>query len=1230
MPESYQHRCRFRALPAGRQTTVPIKPHAAVIKGWVTAALPLRFAEDIDTGQRMAAKRGDGPKTGPKVAARTKAKPKSALPQAASVPPPDRVPALLRDEPVAVSSGVSAALASAEALTMAAPMAAQAEPPGATMAEAPVAAASEGPRVPRLYHVHPLLAGPLPAWDALFAHIAGLGFDTALLAPPFAAGASGNLLHIADPDAPHPILQAPGDAAETLRILADKARAQGLALYLDLILDRVAGDGVLAKAHPAWVSGPANDLPDPRIPTAERGSAWLRWENPAMAEALLDWWEARLRRFVAAGITGFRCGGLARVPAWVWGRLAAALSEARFLGWTPGVPADAVPPLTEGGFAAVFDSAAWWDFRQGWFLDEAVRLAQVAPAITTLEAPFGPRIAGPDAAPLLAERAAVRQLRLAAGIGAGMLLPMGFEYGARRPLDPVRDRPEDWARLVQRPTHDRQADIRAANAVLAGRQLGAAELRLLSGPGTPTVALLRAEGGDARAAGIASLVMANADLARPHAVAAEALLPAVPAGTTRFRPRWPNGAMLLRPGEALGLAPGEALLFDAAPLPAIRLTRPDAGGQPATALQAIEAPRIGIEAIEPAVEGGRFPVKRSVGEMVEVRCDILCDGHDKLGAALLWRAADTAEWQQRRLLPIGNDRWGASFPVERVGRHVFMVEAWRDAFASFRDELQKKHAAGVATALELEEGRRLVFAAGERVGGALRELAARITAAPDAEKRALLLADDTAAQMAEADDRPFRCRSAELPLDAERQGARFASWYECFPRSQSGSVQRHGTFDDVARRLPHIRRMGFDVLYFPPIHPIGRINRKGRNNTLTPTPDDPGSPYAIGAAEGGHDAVHPELGGVEGFRRLRMAAAEHGMEIALDFAIQCSPDHPWLRDHKGWFDWRPDGSLRYAENPPKKYEDIVNVDFYTPEAMPSLWLALRDVVLFWCEEGVRLFRVDNPHTKPFPFWEWMIAEVRGRYPDAVFLAEAFTRPKIMYRLAKIGFSQSYTYFTWRNEKAELTKYIEELANEAPREFFRPHFFVNTPDINPIYLQSSGRPGFLIRAALATTLSGLWGMQQGFELCEAAAMPGREEYLDSDKYEIRARPDRAPGDIVDEITRLNAIRRANPALQTHLGVTFHQASNPNVIWYRKATPDRGNVLLIAVSLDPHNAQESDIELPLWEWGLPDSAALAAEDLMRGHRFIWRGKAQRLRLDPGELPFGIWHVRPEGDL
>ena len=421
--------------------------------------------------------------------------------------------------------------------------------------------------------------------------------------------------------------------------------------------------------------------------------------------------------------------------------------------------------------------------------------------------------------------------------------------------------------------------------------------------------------------------------------------------------------------------------------------------------------------------------------------------------------------------------------------------------------------------------------------------------------------------------------------------------------------------------------MGFDTLYFPPIHPIGRKHRKGRNNTLTPAPDDPGSPYAIGAAEGGHDAVHPELGTLEDFRRLVGAAHDHGLEIALDFAVQCSPDHPWLNEHPGWFDWRPDGTIKYAENPPKKYQDIVNVDFYKDDAVPDLWLALRDVVLFWVEQGMKAFRVDNPHTKPFPFWEWLMADIRAVHPEVIFLSEAFTRPAVMYRLAKIGFSQSYTYFTWRNTKAELTEYLTELTTEAPKEFFRPHFFVNTPDINPTFLQTSGRAGFLIRAALASTLSGLFGVYSGFELCEAQPVPGKEEYWDSEKYRVQPRDWQAPGNIVAEITQLNRIRRAYPALQTHLGVVFYKAQNDNILYYGKRAMDGSEMILVAVSLDPHNAQAADIEIPLWEWGLGDDGSLEAEDLIGGSRFTWQGKMQHVRLDP-DRPYAIWRIAPPG--
>jgi starch synthase (maltosyl-transferring) len=488
-----------------------------------------------------------------------------------------------------------------------------------------------------------------------------------------------------------------------------------------------------------------------------------------------------------------------------------------------------------------------------------------------------------------------------------------------------------------------------------------------------------------------------------------------------------------------------------------------------------------------------------------------------------------------------------------------------------------------------------------------------------------LSAPATIKAVANSAERAFAVQHDPMPLEVDRPQAAFASWYELFPRSQSANVHRHGTFADVVARLPDIRRMGFDVLYFPPIHPIGKTNRKGRNNTLTSAFDDVGSPYAIGAAEGGHDTIHPQLGTLEDFRRLVRAARENGLEIALDFAIQCSPDHPWLRDHPEWFSWRPDGSIKYAENPPKKYEDIVNVDFYGRDAA-GLWAALRTIVLYWAGEGVRIFRVDNPHTKPLPFWQWMIADVRALYPDVIFLSEAFTRPKMMYRLAKAGFSQSYTYFTWRNTKRELTEYLAELTTTEVREFFRPHFFVNTPDINPYFLQTSGRPGFLIRAALAATLSGLWGVYSGFELCESAPLPGREEYLDSEKYEIRARDQNAPGNIIAEITMLNRLRRAHPALQSHLGVKFYNAFNDHVLLYGKMAPGEEDMILVAVNLDPHDVQEATFELPLWEWKLPDHGSLLVEDLVHEHTSVWTGKLQRVRLDPADLPYAIWRLAP----
>ncbi len=736
-------------------------------------------------------------------------------------------------------------------------------------------------------------------------------------------------------------------------------------------------------------------------------------------------------------------------------------------------------------------------------------------------------------------------------------------------------------------------------------------------------ALLRPDSADIRQSRRARLVLVNPDDARTAAVDADALLPGA-AGFTRFVDI--AGTLDLGPGTTVAMPPAEVRVLEGDAVAGV-----SAHGETPDVAEAVRKPRIAIEAVGPTVDHGAHPVKRIVGEAVTVSADLIADGHDKLAASLLWRAADEDAWREVRMKPVGNDRWAADLPLERIGRHHFTVEAWKDVFATFRDELTKKHAAGLKVSLEIEEGRRLLVETRDGLepdgtrAARLTEIIGRLERAGEPERLRILLSDEVAGVMAASDLKRFRTRmDPPLCIDAERTGAGFASWYEVFPRSLSGDPARHGTFDDVIAHLPRVRDMGFDVLYFPPIHPIGRTNRKGRNNSLKAGPDDPGSPYAIGSEAGGHDAIHPELGTLDDFRRLIAAAAGHGIEIALDFAVQCSPDHPWLKEHPEWFEWRPDGSIRYAENPPKKYEDIVNVDFYAEGAIPSLWTTLRDITLFWAEQGVRLFRVDNPHTKSFPFWEWLIADVRSRYPDAAFLAEAFTRPKVMYRLAKIGFSQSYTYFTWRNTKWELESYLTELNETEAKEFFRPHFFVNTPDINPAFLQNAPRSAYLIRAGLAATLSGLFGVYNGFELCEGRPVPGKEEYLDSEKYELKAWDWDRPGNIVAEITRLNRIRRDKPALHSHLGVSFLPAGNDKILFYRKATAARENALLIAVCLDPQAVQEADVELPLWEWGVSDGGRMTVTDLVRGGRFTLTGKRQRLRLDPQDLPYLIWRV------
>lgn len=641
--------------------------------------------------------------------------------------------------------------------------------------------------------------------------------------------------------------------------------------------------------------------------------------------------------------------------------------------------------------------------------------------------------------------------------------------------------------------------------------------------------------------------------------------------------------------------------------------------------------RIVIEGVHPEVDGGRYPVKRVVGDLFEVWADIFRDGHDVLGAAIKIRPADTAEWTRAPMRLVDNDRWVGSLELMHNGRHIYTVEAWTDLFESWRQGFLRKREAGQDVGLEAIEGRELLQAA---LGGADRDDKAALrrtlkeldTAADVDAVAAHLLSEPLRTIMARCGEHAdITTYFRTLEVIADRPAARFAAWYEMFPRSQGTTPGKSATFDDCIRRLPDVQEMGFDVLYLVPVHPIGRINRKGRNNTLDAAPDDPGSPYAIGAAEGGHTAVHPELGTLDDFRRLVAESRKHGLEVALDFAIQCAPDHPWIEERRGFFKFRPDGSVKHAENPPKKYQDIVNVNFYSAHR-DLLWEELKNIVLFWIEQGVKTFRVDNPHTKPLPFWEWLIREVQTRHPEVIFLSEAFTRPKMLKALAKAGFSQSYTYFTWRNFKQELTDYLVELTQSECREYLRPNFFTCTPDILPPILQRGGRPAFQMRLVLAATLSSVYGIYNGFELCEAQAIPDTEEYEDSEKYAYKIWDWDRPGNIKDYIRRVNVARRSNPALHELVNLRFYPADSDWILFYGKMTADRSNMVFVAVNLDPFEAHEATVEFPLADMGIGVDDAYEAEDLLSDERHLWRGASQHMRLDPQHNPVAIYRVMP----
>ncbi|HET9192222.1 MAG TPA: alpha-1,4-glucan--maltose-1-phosphate maltosyltransferase [Vicinamibacterales bacterium] len=661
-----------------------------------------------------------------------------------------------------------------------------------------------------------------------------------------------------------------------------------------------------------------------------------------------------------------------------------------------------------------------------------------------------------------------------------------------------------------------------------------------------------------------------------------------------------------------------------------------------------DARRVVVERLRPEIDGGRFPIKRTVGELVSVSVDMFADGHDAIGGVLKYRLTapeESSPWLEVPLTDLGDDRWGATFTVTELGEYEYTVEGWIDRFESWLRGLLAKSGAGQDVGSELLEGAELIEQLASSQDDQLLEVADLLRGnRPQADRVSAAADEQLRARMRARPDRrasTIYARILRVTVDPVR--ARSGAWYEMFPRSCTPDPARSGTFREAEARLPEIAAMGFDVVYLPPIHPIGRTNRKGRNNSLASGPADPGSPWAIGADEGGHTAVEPGLGTLDDFARFVDTASHLGLDVALDIAFQASPDHPWVREHPQWFRHRPDGSIKYAENPPKKYQDIYPFDFETADR-DSLWRALRDVFLFWIAHGVKIFRVDNPHTKPFRFWEWCIGEIKRTHPDAIFLSEAFTRPKVMRHLAKAGFTQSYTYFTWRNSAAELRDYLTELTRTEVAEYLRPNLFANTPDILHEFLQHGGRPAFEVRLILAASLGASYGIYSGFELCENVPLrPGSEEYLDSEKYEIKVRDWNQPGHLKELIAQVNAIRRAHPALQQNATLRFHACSADAVLCFSKSegrpvasaeapAPGEGRPLpahrdfvFVVANTTPAHMQHGWVEVPIGELGLAPDASYIVEDLLDSATYTWRGAWNYVRLDPADRMAHVFVIR-----
>jgi starch synthase (maltosyl-transferring) len=643
----------------------------------------------------------------------------------------------------------------------------------------------------------------------------------------------------------------------------------------------------------------------------------------------------------------------------------------------------------------------------------------------------------------------------------------------------------------------------------------------------------------------------------------------------------------------------------------------------------IDAPRrtVVIESVAPAVDGGRYPIKREVGADLEVSADIFKEGHDVLVAFVRYRRAGEA-WHETPMHHVDNDRWAGTFRLDAIGRYVYAIEALAEPFRSWVADLEKREAGDAELASALGQGVALIRAAAARTSTtaerrSLEVHADRIARAASAAEAAGLAADaELGGLMARHLDRREATRTErEFEVVVDRERAAFAAWYELFPRS-GAPADRSATFREAEGELARVAAMGFDVVYLPPIHPIGRTHRKGRNNALVAAPGDPGSPWAIGGAEGGFTAVHPDLGTLDDFDRFVEAARRLGLEIALDFAIQCSPDHPWVREHPEWFFHRPDGTIKYAENPPKKYQDIYPLNFQCEDPRP-LWDEMRRILEFWIGHGVRTFRVDNPHTKPVKFWEWLIRAVQDVHPDVIFLAEAFTRPKMMRVLAKSGFTQSYTYFTWRNDPRELSDYLTEITTPPVAEYFRGHLWPNTPDILHETLQRGGRPAFKMRLVLAATLSSLYGIYSGYELCENVPRePGSEEYLNSEKYEYKRRAWDAPGNLVEYVTRINRIRREHRALQQYRALRFYPSDDPHILFFGKMTPARDDLVFVAANLDPFATHAGLVDVPIGELGIAPDRPYRMHELIGDRVYEWRGPRGYVELDPAVEPAQIF--------